>query len=213
MANGFFTYTGFYDIWDITSAGGVIYLYAIDFDMTRKSLLLAQVTVAIGLALSFGTGISQPSNAQSDNVTFYCGTSNGVPATIARTPRGDIPIIIWRSDYFSEAGFSPVVRCQQVSSRFQTYYNEGNLNYITIGRMNGFNVVCAARTLNGLCSGLLFTLKPGSSPVRALQALGNVRNLNLGSLSESNRLPYINVNELLISGGDNVTERRLPRAF
>ena len=152
-----------------------------------------------GLAIAFTTTaiLNQPSNAQS--TTFYCSTSNGVAATIARTPRGNLPVIRWNSDYFSGSGWSQHRRCQEVSTRFQMYYDNGTLKYITTGQMNRQSVVCVASRKGGDCTALLFTLKPGSNPSRTLSRLLNYRALAAGgSLNESSgeRL-YIDIKDLM----------------
>jgi hypothetical protein len=129
--------------------------------------LVASVTSAIT--------ISSPAAAQSaqSNVTFYCGRSGGVPATMARTARGNVTIIKWVSTL---TPVSPLARCRQVSSRFQTFYRNGSLRYLTTGKMNGQDVVCVAKGLNLPCvrEGLLFTLKPGSDPNQTLGRLLDV---------------------------------------
>ncbi|MBW4449718.1 MAG: COP23 domain-containing protein [Spirirestis rafaelensis WJT71-NPBG6] len=159
--------------------------------------LFAQLALGLAIALTVSAMPNQPSNAQS--TTFYCGTSNGVAATIARTPRGNLPVIRWSSDYFSGSGWNQQRRCQEVSSRFQSYYDNGTLKYITTGRMNKQSVVCVASRKGGDCTGLLFTLKPGSAPDRTLSRLLNYRALAAGgSLNESagERL-YIDMKEFM----------------
>ncbi|HIK31037.1 MAG TPA: hypothetical protein IGS17_03360 [Oscillatoriales cyanobacterium M59_W2019_021] len=100
-------------------------------------------------------------------------------ATIARTQRGLIvPVIYWNSDYFSDSGYTPETRCQMVSQRFETFRQNGTLNYLTTGKMNNMPVVCVASAVGGGCAenGLLFTLKPSSDPNRVLEDLMAVRN-------------------------------------
>ncbi|HEY9828901.1 MAG TPA: COP23 domain-containing protein, partial [Stenomitos sp.] len=75
---------------------------------------------------------------------FVCGTSQGYPATIALTPRGSVPVVRWSSGYFGSAGFTPQHRCNLVSAKFQKYYENGTLNYLTTGWVNRQPVVCVA---------------------------------------------------------------------
>ncbi len=163
-----------------------------------KLQLLAAVFA--GSAISFVL-VSSPTRAE--GTTFVCGQSNGVPATLAKVPQGDVPVILWKSDYFTEAGYNPLRRCQMVSERFQTYYNLGAMNYLTTGRMNGQNVVCAARSEGGPCAkdlpneGLLFTIKADSNPGETLENLLQVRHQARGPISESNPRVYINLNEFI----------------
>lgn len=126
---------------------------------------LTVVLTAGAIALGGLTINTQPSHAQS--TTFFCGMSNGVPATIAQTPRGNVSVIRWVSSYFSGAGYNPQTRCQEVSGRFEAYKNNGTLNYITTGIMNGQPVVCTRSTNGGGCNGLLFTLKQGENATPA----------------------------------------------
>ncbi len=141
--------------------------------------------VAAGV-VAFGvtTTINKPSQAQS--TTFYCGVSAGIPSTLANTPRGTVVVIRWVSQHFSRAGYDPTTRCQEVSSRFQRHYNQGNLNFITAGYLNNQPAICAGN--GGIpCTSekLLFTLKPGQNAARTIQQLFNIRTGASGPLYES----------------------------
>ncbi|OJJ20768.1 hypothetical protein BI308_20410 [Roseofilum reptotaenium AO1-A] len=117
--------------------------------------------------------LPQPSQAQS--ARFYCGTSQGSPATLVDSPRGVVPVIVWQSSYFEGSGYSPQRRCQEVSSRFQTYYNNKILEYLTTGIVNGYPVICVSQTNGGSCAGVLFTLQQGDDANRVLQQMFSVR--------------------------------------
>ncbi|WP_017653160.1 COP23 domain-containing protein [Fortiea contorta] len=159
---------------------------------------LASLTVGAMMgAIALTANFNQPSYAQ--NSTFYCGVSQGAPATIARTPNGNITVIRWVSAHFDEAGYDPQRRCEEVSGRFQTYKNNGTLNYITTGIMNSQPVVCVSSTNGGGCNGLLFTLKPRQNASKVVQQLFNVRVGASGPLNESSERVYIDVNQLLNS--------------
>lgn len=116
---------------------------------------------------------------------FVCGTSQGYPATVALTPRGSVPVVRWSSNYFGSSGFSPQQRCKIVSAKFQQYYQNGTLNYLTTGWANRQPVVCVAAHKGGPCSDVLFTLKPGSDPYTTLTRLMQVRVRASGPLNES----------------------------
>ncbi|MGK7877246.1 MAG: COP23 domain-containing protein [Xenococcaceae cyanobacterium] len=164
-----------------------------------KLLSLTKVLTAGAIALGGLTLASQPSQAQ--KTTFFCGISNGVPTTFASTSRGNVPVIRWVSSYFSSSGYTPERRCQEVSTRFQNYYNNGRLNYITTGIMNGQPVVCVTSSNGGSCSDLLFTLKQGQNASRTLQKLFDIRVGAAGPLYEgsnsSNASVYIDMNNYL----------------
>jgi len=135
--------------------------------------------------------------ANPKRLSFYCGMSRGTPTTIAKSGDRVVPIIRWTSAAFSESGYSAQRRCQEVSRRFQTYYDDGSLSFITTGRMNGQNVICVARSHGGPCAGLLFTLKPGANPTQVVNQLFNIRTRASGPLNETTARPYIDFAELI----------------
>jgi hypothetical protein len=127
---------------------------------------------------------------------FFCGTSpNGIPTTYVNTPGGNLPLIRWVSHYFLPSGYTPEVRCQEVSQRFNRYYNQGVLNYVTTGYINGEPTVCVASKIGGPCTGLLFTLKPNQNATRAIQQLFDVRAGASGPLYESESRVYIDMRQ------------------
>lgn len=148
-------------------------------------LRLLKAFFAVGVVMSgVTTTINQPSQAQ--GTTFYCGVSAGIPSTLANTPRGTVVVIKWVSTHFSRGGYNPQRRCQEVSSRFQRHYNQGNLNFITAGYLNNQPAICAGN--GGIpCTSqkLLFTLKPGQNAARTIQQLFNIRTGAAGPLYES----------------------------
>ncbi len=149
------------------------------------------------LALSVIACAATTGSAAAAEQRFSCGQSGGRPATMARTSRGLVPVIKWTSSHFSSSGYSPQRRCQIVSDKFQQYFETGELNYLTTGRVNRQNVVCVAKARLGACNGVLFTLKPGSHPGRTLQRLMDVRLRASGPLSETYGRVYINMDDFL----------------
>jgi hypothetical protein len=155
-----------------------------------------QIVGAIFITSSLSLSLSPVAKAQ--NSTFYCGTWNGVPATLARTAKGEsVPVIRWVSDHFSDSGYTPQTRCEMVSARFQDYNQQGILKFITTGTMNRMPVVCVAEQEGGNCAGLLFTLKKGTNPNQTLRNLLAVRYQARGPLNETNQRIYINMDEYL----------------
>jgi len=140
--------------------------------------------IAIGAVATF----QQPNYAQSSK--FFCGvSSDGVPTTFANTPRGTIQVVKWTSEWFTGAGYTPERRCQEVSSRFQSLYSNGQLNFITAGYLNGQPAICAGNG-NPPCTSekLLFTLKPGTNAAARIQQLFNIQSGASGApLYESTR--------------------------
>ena len=82
----------------------------------KKPIALVAALIAIAAPAAF----SQPAEAQSRN-TFFCGMSEGKPATIVRTARGNVPLIVWSNEAFSASGWTPKRRCEDVSARFQRF--------------------------------------------------------------------------------------------
>lgn len=147
-----------------------------------------QITTLLTVAVVAGAGlVINQAAANADQPKFSCGQSGGVPATVALTQRGMVPVIRWSSGYFDEAGFTSAVRCQMVSERFETFYKNGTLDFLTTGKMNGQKVVCVTAKQGGGClsDGLLFTLKNESNPGQTLKDLMNVRSGAAGPLNES----------------------------
>ncbi|MDX2229865.1 MAG: COP23 domain-containing protein [Leptolyngbyaceae cyanobacterium bins.349] len=125
---------------------------------------------------------------------FFCGRgSNGLPTTFVNTPSGNIPLVRWVSHFFEHSGYSPEVRCQDVSQRFNRFYNQGILNFVTTGIVNNQPVVCVAGRMGGPCTGVLFTLKPGQSATRTIQQLFDVRAGAAGPLFESEERIYVDM--------------------
>ena len=151
---------------------------------------------------------AQLTNAES-KTRFVCGEDNGAPATLAVLPDGTkAPIIRYTSGAFAAAGFSNQKRCEEISMRFQYFNDRGELDFITLGKINGQNVICVTRQEGGDCSrdlksdGLLFTIRPGTNPYTTITELLNAR-LPAGSfLNESSERPYINT-RCLIDAGNN----------
>jgi hypothetical protein len=162
----------------------------------RSSFLIAKLTRS-AIALFSITTLSQPSFAQSP--TFFCGTSNGVPATIAHTSSGEVPMILWNSSDLSDSGDTPHKRCEEVSNRFQTYYKIGKLKYITTERRNGQLVVCVAQEENGPCSDEpLFALQSDqSNPKATLQRIFRIRVASAVPSNEMSSRIYISLDKYL----------------
>jgi len=148
--------------------------------MTRQPQLLTQALVGFAFAIGATVTFSQPSHAR-DPDKFFCGMSNGQPTTIARTSRGNTPIIRWVDDSFPPP-WTPARRCEEISARFQRFYRNGLLNYIKAGWSNRQPVLCVAAYKGGAClsNGVLVTLKSGSNPQQVLARLQDRRALASG---------------------------------
>ena len=127
---------------------------------TRLTLLHTAFLLVLGMA----PALSQSGPAVDEEITFFCGIANGEPATIARTSEEEFPVIFWQTLYFRDSGWDPQKRCEEVSRRLQAFNEIGILNDLVPATLNGQPVVCLARSSNGLCSGLLFTLEEEDDP-------------------------------------------------
>lgn len=163
-----------------------------------------------GLALALGTTFvpSEPSQAQTNpSDTFFCGTTrDGVPVTMARSLRGNVPLIRWTYSAFSASGWTPYRRCLEVSNRFQHNFETDQLQYISIGKINGAAVLCAAAEPGLSCTqeNLLITVLPGEKPEETLKALILARD-GAAPLDQSSSVMeydeagnlYLNIEEIL----------------
>ena len=106
-------------------------------------------------------------------IRFTCRTSGGIPTTIARTSKGDIPIIIWKSDSFISSGWTREKRCQEVSDRIDKLRFSNSLNYLTSGVIDEQSVICGVKTQTDLCTTerILFTLNKNSDPQKILKQM------------------------------------------
>jgi hypothetical protein len=131
---------------------------------------------------------------------FSCVTERGVPITMATMESGkQVPVIRWVSDAFTGSGWSPQRRCQEVSERFTSLSNQGLLNYLTTGSLNGMSVICAALNKGDGCTSntLLYTLKPEQNPTQTLRNLLVVRTYAVRPLDETGGRLFIDLNEVL----------------
>ncbi|NER35442.1 MAG: hypothetical protein F6J93_15805 [Oscillatoria sp. SIO1A7] len=163
-----------------------------------------------GLALAIGTNFvpSNPSQARTNpSDTFFCGTTrDGVPVTMVRSLRGNVPLIRWTYSAFSGSGWTPSRRCAEVSKRFQYNFETDQLQYIAIGEINAAPVLCAAAQPGIPCTkeNLLITVLPGEKPEETLKSLILARDgaapldqsSNVMEYDEAGNL-YINIEEIL----------------
>ena len=141
--------------------------------MTMKLKWLA---IAFSLGLTSALTTSTIVHAEESKETeFFCGSWRDIPSTIAQTPRGSFVLVQWATDWVASSAvdesLSPQSRCETVSENFQQAYDEGTLEYITVGFENDQDIICVAKTDGGACESQLFTLKPGSDPNESLGRL------------------------------------------
>ncbi|MGL5064260.1 MAG: COP23 domain-containing protein [Microcoleus sp.] len=120
--------------------------------------------------------VATPESPRNSN-EFFCGMSEGKPATIVRTPRGNITLIIWKNADLA-SGLSREQRCEEVSARFQQFNQNGDLRYIKTGTVGTRPVFCAVSEINSPCSlgNVLIFLLPGTDANAVLKHLLDPRN-------------------------------------
>jgi hypothetical protein len=134
-------------------------------------------------------------------VSFYCGqtfdpnTNQIVPTTIvaSSSKREPVALIQWKSKLNGK--FTPQVRCNLVSAKFQQAWEAKRLNYLTAGldKNSGLGIICGVKELSTRCdkSSMLFTLANGAD---ANETLGRINGIKGGD--GSNPVPQ--------SSGDSV---------
>ena len=184
------------------------YLQKIPAMKSKHQIIASLIALCSGFFTSYGS-LAQSTPGQKG---FFCDTSTGTPTTLYQNSQGiREPWIKWESDTFSGAGYDPLRRCTEVSSRLETYRQNKQLKYITGGTMNSQPVICTASQVNGRCEGLIFTLKPGQDVIATLNKLLAWREGQAGvpSLSESGAIPYIDVSGRLENDSNSVTTPQL----
>ncbi len=138
-----------------------------------NNTFLAKILTGFAITLGVTTINTQSSMAQNNKYT--CAQLNGNYQTFLKTTRGNIPMISWVSDNWSE--LTPKERCITVSQRFQTYSDAGLLRYLRTGNANNQRVICAAQFRGGECSinNVLITLKSDQNAGKVLEELLNLR--------------------------------------
>ena len=172
-------------------------------EMTSKRLFVRVLTglaVALGATATISTG---PSDALAQR--FFCGRDTNsrygeVPASIARTARGDVPMIHWVSNWIKDPRWTPQARCEDVSRRFQRYYDNGMLKYMRTGEFKDYPVICVASRKGGSCreQDVLVTLERGSDAKDVLKQMMDLRIQIRGPLELSNDLLFYEDGEAYI---------------
>ena len=121
-------------------------------------------------------------------VSFYCGqtfdpsTDKIVPTTIvaSSSKREPVALIQWKSKISGK--FTPQVRCNTVSAKFQQAWSAKRLNYLTAGldKASGLGIICGIKELVTPCnrSSMLFTLANGAD---ANETLDRIRGIGKGN--------------------------------
>ncbi|PSB04347.1 COP23 domain-containing protein [Merismopedia glauca] len=153
--------------------------------MNHKLLTLSISSLTI---LSLAAIYQPPVLAQ--RTSFYCDTTKSPPTTYIKSRGRRSAVIRWN---LGIGRSSALQRCKIVSQRFQRQYDSGNLRFFKTGFLNGYPVVCAARTSGDRCTNrmLLFTLTRGSNPNTVLAQLFNLNSLASSAVINQSGVPPV----------------------
>ena len=145
----------------------------------KFKFFLAILATLSTFALSTRAGLSQP--GYRNRVSFYCQNIQNAPTTVAKVPRRYDAVRIIRWKYMDVKVNEQ--RCEEVSDKFQEFYDRGKLNYVTHGRVNGYSVICAVANMGEQCNGSnqLFTLLNNNDPDLVLRKLMGMLEGNVGT--------------------------------
>jgi len=141
--------------------------------------------------------VAVPEVNRDQDVTFFCGTSEGVPATLARTSQGEVPMILWNSPDINTLDSTAAELCEDVSQKLQTSYQNGEFNYISTRRVDGQTVACLVENEVGDCRESLFALTDGSQSRAALQRIMRIRVPVVGPIGETGLPIFIDLEQYL----------------
>ena len=175
--------------------------------MTQNYISLSAIAkLATGIALTIAGSLIHSTPAHSQQPTFACDNSSGVPATVVQSPQhGAVKIIEWKTTEFGSK-FNPQVRCDAVSQKFQKYAEAGTLKYFTTGLVNRQPVICAVASESSPCNSesMLYTLKKGSNPNTTLKRLLDVRSgASSSALNETGNRIYIDFDRVVEAKAQN----------
>jgi hypothetical protein len=166
------------------------------------------------------TGAIAPAAPQPMTATFQCVQSGGGYATVVGNGVKQATLITWNSTAFGSE-FSPQVRCNIVSQKFQTVVarNGGKLRnlILTVGTIGNQTVVCAINQGQYGCNSdnMLFTLNPenAKNPGAALARILQIGNYGSGGpVSETTELPEYNLEGLVDRALSSVPDSTYPES-
>ncbi|MTJ55844.1 hypothetical protein FJR38_25865 [Anabaena sp. UHCC 0253] len=180
--------------------------------------VLCFIAIAITLILGITPSFSQSNS--SERVQFFCrktfdkASQENLPSTVAWIPekRGHIRIIVWKSEAW--LGWTPQQRCEAVSPKFQKFYDNGQLNYLTNGKVKGYPVICAVDTEGDKCSKdhQLFQLKNQRDGELVIYRLTNLLEGGGGDFplyQSSGQQRYVSIPKLLVNAPTIEEENQL----
>lgn len=186
--------------------------------MLAKTLRLPRLMLALTFSIGAVAVMRVPveSRPAPGERGFWCDRNSVVPTTMYQNYAGEQePWIRWQSNRLDQIGYDRITRCEIVSGRLENYRQQGRLNFITVARMNGENVICTANQVNSRCDQLILTLRRDADPIESLMTFLDWREGVAGQPSLWESLPsedlYINVGERLREQQGQVQPNPQPR--
>jgi hypothetical protein len=143
------------------------------------------IAVMVGLTASSAL-VSVTAIAQTPTkVSFYCGqtfdpnTNKIVSTTIVASSSKREPVVLiqWKSKLSGK--FTPQVRCNTVSAKFQQAWAAKRLNYLTAGidKASGLGIICGVKELATPCdrSSMLFTFANGADANETISRINGIK--------------------------------------
>ena len=139
---------------------------------------------------------------------FQCELVAGVPTTVVKTVRGNIPTIRWVKSFTGRYN-NVNQRCAEVSTRLDKFNRNGKLKFIRTGNVNNYPVLCVDTGVSGnTCpmTSVLVTLPKGSDSSHILQQMLDLRARAAGQIIQlsgrqlvqyRNGDAYVNIERLL----------------
>lgn len=136
--------------------------------------------IGIALTATLSTsvlGAIAPTEAANRSTEYFCSFKERRLLTVADSPRGEVGLIDWQQYSTKTSNINSLqTLCVQASARMQKYSDAGNLNYISVARLDDRLFVCASdRSGNCLRDnlGYLLPLQPNQNAERFLVGLFN----------------------------------------
>jgi Circadian oscillating protein COP23 len=164
-------------------------------------------TCLLGTVLAIAPQWFQPSQAQPPR-KFRCELIGGVPTTVVKTVKGNIPTIRWVKSFTGRYN-NLSQRCDEVSARLDRFNQNGKLKFIRTGNVNNYPVLCVDVGVSGnTCpmNNVLVTLPKGTDSSQMLQQMLNLRAQAAGKIIHlsgeqlvryQNGDAYVNIDRLL----------------
>jgi Circadian oscillating protein COP23 len=150
-----------------------------------KSSIFTTVFVAATISLvTTVKSFAQNSPSETSTVQFICASSpdpssrTNLPATVANVPGNPEPTVlfVWKSEFFGTK-FAPQQRCQIVSAKIQTAFQQGRI-YLGSGieKATGAGVICAVADPKQPCdrNNMILTMKTYQNADETIDQIGDI---------------------------------------